>query len=129
MKKKVRDIVNAIRNESTAYTNYVTQLGNECAYTDSMLENIVRLAEELADIAGINQYLAVILEIKEKKFLTFEMDGKIVKLGDLSEAIIFYDEDDAECTLERLNDNRPERFAILKLSKEELRDARNGNNS
>lgn len=49
MEKSARDLVNAIRNESTAYTNYVSTIGNECAYTDSVIENIIRLAAQLAN--------------------------------------------------------------------------------
>lgn len=45
---KIRSCVSGIMSESRAYIDYINGFGNECAYTDRMIESIITLAVKLA---------------------------------------------------------------------------------
>ena len=47
-KNNRKDLVNQIKALAEEYLNYVEDL-NECAYTDSILERLVKTAAELED--------------------------------------------------------------------------------
>lgn len=43
----MRDIVKEIYECCDEYLRFVTEIGNECAYTDSLIECIIKKANEL----------------------------------------------------------------------------------
>jgi hypothetical protein len=49
MKKKC-DIARQIEKASHQYADYIDYVGNECAMTDRIIENIVKLAKELEQV-------------------------------------------------------------------------------
>ena len=128
MKRGVRDVVNGIFNNAAAYMKYMNQIGNECAYTDSMLMNIITLADELSEKTALDPlYSAVILSLDNAQYVTSEIDCEIVTYGDISKAYVFYDKEDAQRTLEGLNNKLSDCFVLVRISREDLKNARNGN--
>lgn len=62
------------------------------------------------------EYKASIYEAESGKFLTHENKGEFV-LGDEKDRIIFYEEADAESTLQMLNDETDLCFVLLDENK------------
>lgn len=45
--KRIKILVKNIAENSTAYIDYIKTIGNPCASTDRVIEEIIRLGEEL----------------------------------------------------------------------------------
>ena len=54
--KQIRDDINKLQKLSSEYNSLVTEFGNECAYTDSIIESIILTSVKLAVITN-NEHL------------------------------------------------------------------------
>lgn len=57
--------IEKIINECKQYLNYLNNFGNECAYTDRMIENIIHYTIQLAQTSGNIEFIknSIIKEI------------------------------------------------------------------
>lgn len=45
--KKIKTLITSIQQDTQAYSDYVNTFGNTCAYTDRMVESIIKNSKEL----------------------------------------------------------------------------------
>lgn len=53
--KKIEKLVSDIRKESDEFLTMIKSIGNQCAYTDRMIERIISLSDELKKAYDTNK--------------------------------------------------------------------------
>lgn len=49
--EKLRELIASIHTKTKEFIDYVNQIGNQCAYTDRLIEDVIQQSKELESLS------------------------------------------------------------------------------